>query len=124
MILKQLITIPKVVGFLVFMSILIMFYFTSATQETQRFKPQNIPLSSQWVGGQDGGDWISCKELPKLKMECSIFNEITGELAETAVFAIPDAKKHSSTLDIDFYDGDKIVTMDGEIFLKNKSDNQ
>ena len=123
MILRQLIIIPKVIALLVFVLAVGAFYLGFGNQDVQMAKPKNVPHSAQWVGGQDGGDWIRCKESTNSKrVECSMFSELTGELTETATFTRQNFNEPISTVEFDFYDGDKIVTTNGEILLKDKSD--
>jgi hypothetical protein len=90
--------------------------FLLLPQNGSEFKrPNSVPVTAQWVGGSDGGDWIDCKPVNATEVKCSIFANVTGMLIENVTFK---GKAIEGELVIDYYDGSRIVTIDNLEFKK------
>lgn len=54
-------------------------------------RPQTVPANAVWVGGADGGDWISCVVQQQHELRCAIYADTTGVLAEEGIYALDTA---------------------------------
>ncbi|NRD74482.1 hypothetical protein HQQ94_14805 [Shewanella sp. VB17] len=107
-----------IISLVILASLVMVVLFFSPSVIEQRIKPENLPHQAQWVGGIDGGDWIDCQNIDDSTISCSIYTENSGELIEKSLFK---GALEGNGLQIDFYDGSKIVTLNGVIL--NKIDN-
>jgi hypothetical protein len=110
MILKKL-----TISILTALSALIVVFLLIPQNGSEFKRPKSVPISAQWVGGSDGGDWIDCKPKNSKELECSIFANVTGALIEKATFK---GETIESELIIDYFDGSQIVTTDNLEFKK------
>ena len=55
-------------------------------------RPSGVPRAAQWAGGADGGAWIRCREVPKLRpvvFDCEIY--LGGTLEAKGRYALHEA---------------------------------
>lgn len=106
--------------------------------QTEPEKHPNIPKTAFWQGGPDGGAWYNCKHNQKdFEYKCSVYSDITGELiifddfevyislyTNGDVIEIPmsDFKnKELSKLNINSFDGQSKISMQGILIMKAKN---
>lgn len=90
-------------------------YFIMTNEDgVEAARPASVPPAARWVGGKDGGDWIDCKPISEEQTQCDIYSQEEGELIEKAVFL----GSINQEVEIDFYDGERIVTTSGQIYPK------
>lgn len=59
---------------------------TACDNETDATRPQSVPPSAIWVGGEDGGSWFNCLQVDQL-IRCQRFSR-SGETYEEQDFTL------------------------------------
>ena len=78
--------------------------------------PAGVPSYAIWAGGADGGAYISCtSNLPRNANYCRVWNDSTGEVAESGDYPLQMQHRGASQDELKFSDAD----FDGEIYLQN-----
>lgn len=113
----------------------------SACDKEAQVEPEkhpNIPNAAFWQGGPDGGAWYNCKHNKKeFEYKCSIYSDITGEIimvddfevylslynnGDVVELPISDFKnKELSKLNINSFDGQSKISMQGVLIMKAKN---
>jgi hypothetical protein len=89
-------------------------------------RPETVPSTSHWLGGVDGGVWITCCAKGKRQVFCEFFADVTGVRVDSAVFIapsnFPDLVVNKSFYDsLSYFDGERIRTITGEFYVKNST---
>lgn len=73
---------------------LIMAKFYYANLNSNPVRTSGIPLNAVWVGGNDGGIWVSCSKQDNIgsTYKCLIYNEYTGELESCGSYKLLKCK--------------------------------
>jgi hypothetical protein len=92
--------------------------FSCASKENnqvEKVKPKNVPDSSFWAGGVDGGNWYCVKYIHNHRnmARIAVYNDQNGELiTDTRFMLVCDSAKYTFIDDlkkqISSFDGDKI----------------
>lgn len=105
------------VGLIITIAIAIILFFTCRFKRPckQREKPENIPVSAIWKGGNDGGVWIELVEIKVDTIRARIYNDWNGDLLLDADFFSENCKgllltKTNWNENIIYFDGEKIYT--------------
>jgi hypothetical protein len=84
-------------------------------KQDEKVKPKNVPDSSFWVGGVDGGNWYYVKYIHDHRnmARIAVYNDQNGELiTDTRFMLVCDSARYIFISDlkkqISSFDGDKI----------------
>ncbi len=85
------------------------------TKQVENVKPKNVPDSSFWVGGVDGGNWYYLKYINNHRnmARIAVYNDQNGDLiTDTKFMLVCESARYTFISDlkkqISSFDGDKI----------------
>ena len=80
-------------------------------------RPADVPSSAVWVGGSDGGVFLDCTPTANSLYSCSVFNDTTGDVLGSGVFAVEgrESSKPVQVSDYSAYDGMRILLRSGSL---------
>jgi hypothetical protein len=87
-------------------------------------RPQNVPVSAVWVGGKDGGVFISCSFSHSSEPNaCTIYSDTTGQIEMDGQFT---SRKASIGVPLDArafrsFDGSRIYLRNGTILERTRA---
>jgi hypothetical protein len=87
----------------------------------EKIKPKNVPDSSFWVGGVDGGNWYDVKYVHNHRnmARIAVYNDQNGELiTDTKFILVCDSARYTFISDLK----KQISSFDGEKIYFTKSD--
>ena len=90
-------------------------------------RPSQVPTDARWVGGVDGGDWISCQHQSGISMRCHIYADVTGVVVDSGVFITKEGHRFPVGTDlfysnISYFDGERIKLRKGMAYERGKTE--
>lgn len=82
----------------------IVIIFTTTTTINPK-RPKNLPRNSYWVGGADGGTWISINNVSNREFHCKTFFQDGMNQTRGDYFLVDHKKETSQRFDNLYFDG-------------------
>lgn len=81
-------------------------------------RPNGVPANAIWVGGADGGSFITCSYDPRSAVNlCTVYNDHTGQIEAEGPFKItgPTGPADVDGFQYSAFDGREIYLSDGSV---------
>lgn len=103
------------------MIIMIFIYCSNNNPMPPKILP-NIPKTSFWIGGVDGGNWFNIRRIKNNIYYIEIYNDVDGSLDEKGYYKIEPGIESFEIFKaiINAYDGEKIILKNGSIYKLSK----
>lgn len=75
-------------------------------------RPPTVPLEASWIGGVDGGVWVSCDRATANILKCRVFSEDGGGVLQAGEYQSRQALKLS---DLNAFNGRTLLTESEEL---------